>query len=146
MSDAFLLNQHGQFRCPSDVQKFVTPYFFELHLITVFREGVKLSVINKLLPFSFLLFIKISFLTAQQVNLTIMGRGFWFSQSMAPVQIIFLNFDTQLFRKRFYQDFIGILIVAFKTRQFRRDYCSKLSISNEGLSCFSLKLSVLFSN
>ena len=33
-----------------------------------------------------------------------------------------------------------------KTRQFRREYCSKSSISDERLFCFSAKFSMVFSN
>ena len=33
-----------------------------------------------------------------------------------------------------------------KTRQFRREYCSKSSISVESLFCYSIKFSMLFSN
>ena len=140
---------------PSDVQTFVTPYFFWASPNNWIREDVKLSVSNNLFTFHFPFIHKDFFSNRMRANLTIVGRdmlsflfGFpslWLL-SRSSSSISMSSFSKNVFI-RISLVFSSLLSLApYKTRQFRRGYYSKSSMLDEMLWCLSCKCRMVFSN
>ena len=133
---------------------FLTPNFFWVSPNNCIREDVKLSVINNFLLFSFLLFIKISFITAWRTNLTIIGQVLSFLFGFPNVWLLFRSSSLISTPSSSENAFIRISLVfssllsltPCKIRQFCCEYSFKSSMSEKRLLCFSTKFSMVFSN